>query len=118
MDNSRAVVINSTTLSLGRVTAIGGIMTILSGIGMVAVLHGAVDSQLWFRIKMIPVLLIIINSVYLARPQTKKLKNLLSTDININADKLGAVKRKMNIYHLMQLTILVIIFVLSIFKFN
>ena len=53
VDNSRAVVINSTTLSLGRVTAIGGIMTILSGIGMVAVLHGAVDSQLWFRIKMI-----------------------------------------------------------------
>jgi hypothetical protein len=40
---------------------------------MVAILHGVVDSQLWFRIKMILVLLIILNALPFA-PQNIKLK--------------------------------------------
>jgi hypothetical protein len=66
-DKNKAIVINSTTITFGRIMGIGGVLTILTGIGMVAILHGAVDAQLWFRIKMVLVLLIILNASLFAR---------------------------------------------------
>jgi hypothetical protein len=116
-DRNRAIVINSTTLVFGRITGIGGVLTILTGIGMLAVLHGAVDAQLWFRIKMMLVLLIILNALLFARPQNTKLKSILSAGNQTN-NELSAVKSKMNMYYAIQLTMLFTIFVLSVFKFG
>src|SRR5258706_14320692 len=117
IDINRAIVINSTTLIFGRITGIGGVLTILTGVGMVAGLHGAVDTQLWFKIKMILVLLIILNSLFFARPQNTKLKKILSTGDQIS-NELNAVKSKMNFYYALQLIMLFTIFVLSVFRFD
>src|SRR6476660_6840385 len=65
-DKNKAIIINSTTLTFGRITGIGGLLTILTGVTMVAILHGVVDSKPWFRIKMILVLLIILNALLFA----------------------------------------------------
>ena len=116
-DRNRAVIINSTTMVFGRITGIGGVLTILTGIGMVAIVHGAVDSQLWFRVKMILVLLIILNSLFVARPQNLKLKKLLSTEDKLS-NELTSLKSKMALYYALQLIMLLSIFVLSVFKFN
>jgi hypothetical protein len=116
-DHTRAIVINSSLLRTVRVTAIGGMITILSGIGMVAILRSAVNSQLWFRIKIILVFLIILNALLVARPQNIRLKGILLTGLN-NHRELIPIKTKMNVYYFIQLTILLLIFVLSIFKFN
>src|SRR6266487_7163987 len=116
-DRNRAIVINSTTINFGRITGIGGVLTILTGVAMVAILHGAVDSQLWFRIKMILVLLIILNSLLFARPQNTKLKRILSTGNKVN-NELNSVKSRMSLYYLLQLIMLFTIFVLSVFRFD
>ena len=63
-DRNRAIIINSTATVFERVTPVAGILTILTGFAMVAILHGVVGSQLWFRIKMILVLMIILNLVH------------------------------------------------------
>jgi hypothetical protein len=47
-DKNKAIVINSTTFNFERITGIGGVLTILTGMVMVVILHGIVDSQLWF----------------------------------------------------------------------
>src|SRR4030095_10233406 len=104
-NKNKAIVIHSTTLTFERITGIGGVLTILTGVAMVAILHGAVDSQLWLRIKMILVLLIILNALLFARPQNIKLKKILSASSNIS-DELSSVKAKMNLYYLVQLIIL------------
>ena len=116
-DRNRAVVINSTTLGFERITGIGGMLTILTGIGMVLILHGAVDSQLWFRIKMVLVLLIILNALLFARPQNIKLKKILSRGNDAGKD-LSSVRSKMNLYYAFQLMMLLAIFVLSVFRFS
>ena len=116
-DRNRAIVINSTTLVFGRITGIGGVLTILTGIGMVAILDGAVDAQLWFRIKMMLVLLIILNSLLFARPQNTKLKKILLAG-NQSNNELSSVRSKMNLYYAIQLIMLVTIFVLSVFRFD
>ena len=116
-DKHKAVIINSTTLSLGRLTGIGGVLTILSGIAMVAALHGVFTAQLWFQIKMALVLLIILNASFFARQQNKKLQQLLSVN-HSTGNALNTIKANLNIYYTIQLILLLTIFVLSVFKFN
>ena len=116
-DRNKAIVINSTTLNFGRITAIGGVVTILSGIAMVFIFHGIVASQLWFRVKMILLLMIILNALLFARPQNTRLKNLLSDGSSTNND-LYPLKSKMDIYYAIQLTLFFTIFILSVFRFN
>ncbi len=116
-DRNRAIVINSTTVNFGKITGVGGVLTILTGIAMVAILHGAVDSQLWFRIKMILVLLIILNSLLFARPQLLKLKRILTAGNKVN-NELSSVKSKMDLYYALQLVMFFTIFVLSVFRFD
>jgi hypothetical protein len=115
-DKNKAIIINSTTLTFGRITGIGGVLTILTGITMVAILHGVVDSQLWFRIKMILVLLIILNALPFA-PQNIKLKRILTTGSK-SSDELSSVKSRMDLYYAVQLIMLFTIFVLSVFRFD
>jgi len=114
-DRNRAVIINSTTLVFGRLTGIGGAITILSGIAMVAVFHGVVASQLWFRIKMILVLLIIINSLLFARPQNLRLKKLLPTGEN---SELYGLRKRIDAYYAIQLAMFLVIILLSVFRFG
>jgi len=115
-DRNKAIVINSTTLTFAKITGIGGVLTISTGIAMVAILHGVVDTQLWFRVKMILVLLIILNASLFATPQNTKLKKILSAPNPINSE-FSSIKSKMYLYYALQLTMLFGIFVLSVFKF-
>src|SRR5215471_5154553 len=61
IDKNKAIAINSATLNFEMVTRVGGVITILSGFLMVAMLGRVVTSQTWFHFKMILVLLIIVN---------------------------------------------------------
>jgi hypothetical protein len=116
-NKNKAIVIHSTTLTFERITGIGGVLTILTGVAMVAILHGVIDSQLWFRIKMILVLLIILNALLFARPQNTKLKRILTTGSKTSSE-LSSVKLKMDLYYAIQLIMLFTIFVLSVFRFD
>jgi hypothetical protein len=71
-DKNKAIVINSSTFAFERINAIGGMLTILTGITMVTLLHGVIASQLWFRVKMILVVMIILNSLLLAQDHKMK----------------------------------------------
>ncbi len=116
-DKKMALVINSSTLTFGKITAIGGALTILTGVAMVILLHGAIASQLWFRIKMVLVLLIILNSLLFARPQNIRLKKALSSAAQ-QKNEFNSIKVKMEFYYAIQLMLLFSIFVLSVFRFN
>jgi len=104
-------------VTFDRLIGIGGMLTILTGISMVALLHGIVEAHLWFRVKMILVLLIILNALLFARPQNRRLKRLLSTTNEVN-NELTSIKPRMDLYYTLQLVMLFSIFVLSVFKFD
>lgn len=112
----KAQIFNSDGALFARMTGIGGMLTILSGIALVIIMHGAFISQIWFQIKMILVLLIILNASFFARAQNKKLDKLLSTSNATN--QLNAIKSKMNLYYAIQFIFLMTIFVLSVFRFT
>jgi hypothetical protein len=116
-DRHKALIINSTTTTFERLTALGGVLTILSGIAMVALLEGIVAWQFWFKIKMALVVFIILNASLFARPQNLRLKKNLSLGHPAN-DELRSAKSKISLYYAVQLILLFSIFVLSVFRFQ
>ena len=82
--------------------------------------QGAFGAQLWFKVKMIVLLIIIINAVILSRNSGVMLKRLITEDTKgkeMNPE-LTSAKWRIRIFYLIQLSLIVTIFVLSVFKFN
>jgi hypothetical protein len=118
-DKQKAILINIATAKFPVFIGIGAVLLILSGITMMAVLHGVLDTQTWFRIKMALVLLIILNAVIIGRPQNIKLKKMLLSDIvNGTSIEFNIIKKRIRLFHVLQFTMFVLIFILSVFRFE
>jgi uncharacterized membrane protein len=118
-DKQKAILINSVSAKFPRFIGIGAGLLILSGVSMVASLHGVVAEQLWFRIKMSLVLLAILNGLLVARPQALKLKKMLASDlISNNSNEFSMIKKRITVIIAIQIVLLLVIFILSVFRFN
>lgn len=117
IDRSKALTILEGASGIPPVMIIGSLLAILSGIGMMAVLHGAPGEFIWFRIKFPLVVLLILNAIIIARPSGNKLRKLLRQSNSGGLDEIEKVKNKIKIFQITQTIILLMIFVLSAFKF-
>jgi len=118
-DRQKGITIIETLSKLPIVFGIGFILIIISGVYMMYVTNGAFGEQTWFRIKFALILLIVVNGLAIGRRQGVKLRNTLSATGNAGTEgNLLNIKANLSLFHLSQMTMLVIIFVLSVFKFN
>lgn len=120
INKQEALLTRELALAFPAVARIGIALLILSGIAMMTIMHGAYGAQTWMRIKIVLVVLIIINVLVVGRRNGLKLFKLLNEERN-GADRtadLQKVKGRIRLFHLSQLIIFVIIFTLSVFKFN
>jgi uncharacterized membrane protein SirB2 len=119
-DKGKGVAVMMAASKVPRVTMIGLGLIILSGVSMMAITHGAFGEQLWFKVKMSVLLIIILNAVIFGRRNGAALMKLITEDTNGKdmTPQLGSARMKMRIFYLIQLSLLVTIFVLSVFKFN
>jgi len=118
LDASRGLAIHEARAKFPIIARIGILLLILSGVGMMGLTKGVFGEQVWFRIKFAMVVLIIINGVVTGRIVTGMLKKYLATVTTGNPVNLANVKSRMNLFHLSQLTLFIIVFTLSVFKFN
>ncbi len=118
-EGSKATPILEAVLKLNVLFAIGILLLIISGVTMMALTNGAYGEQIWFRIKFGLIVAVIVNGVAIGRRQGGKLMTILSdstsTDIQ---EKLAKAKRNMSWFYLSQLTFFLLIYTLSVFKFN
>jgi hypothetical protein len=118
-DKSQGTVLEKALSGLQKFMGIGMLLIILSGIGMMFYLHQVWGQQLWFRIKMGILLLIIFNGLGLRRMLGSKLRKLLTeASQGMRDEQLYKVKSNMRIVHILQMLFFVTIFFLSVFKFN
>ena len=120
IDKSRGLAINGAMSKFPMFFGLGIILLILSGVTMMGLTHGLFGEQIWFRIKFGLVIIIILNGVAVGRRLTMKLSKFLSEEKpgeNI-AEQLLKVKTNMNRFHISQIVLFIIVFVLSVFKFN
>ena len=116
-DRPKAITILDTTAGFGRLIGIGAGLLILTGLGMVSIFKGGVTQMLWFKIKMVLVLLVILNGTLILQRGTKSLKTLLLSDDPRSNDRISSLKTRLTIFHSLELLLFFIIFVLSILRF-
>lgn len=106
------------TTNYSRLTGIGAALLIVTGLSMVALMDGFPSEQLWFRIKMILVLLLVINYVFNGRRLGIKLRKAFKEDSEAETDQVLRLKGKLQTFYLVQLFFVLIIILLTTHKFN
>jgi uncharacterized membrane protein SirB2 len=101
-----------------RLIGIGGALLIITGAGMIALTHGSLANQLWFKIKMVFVLLLIVNGAFNGKRLTTKLRNGLIAKVPFWDEQALGLKGKLWLYFGFQLSVFLIIIFLSTYKFN
>src|SRR5579859_3205702 len=79
-DKPRAVSVMESVAGFPRLIGIGAALLIVTGIAMVIVFKGAVAQMLWFKVKMVVVLLILLNGGIVLRRNSNRLRSLLQTN--------------------------------------
>jgi len=101
-----------------RLIGIGAALLVLSGIGMMAVTKGVFGDQLWFRIKIGIVVVLIANGLLIGRRLGLKLRSVIGEKNTVLAPEINSVKTNLRRFHIIQLCLFILIIFLSVFKFN
>ncbi len=128
-DRSRAITSHEDGFNFHLLVDIGVIFLILSGVTMLVIFQGIFAKQIWFQIKIGLIIIIAINGSTVGKRQNVKLKGLMSLEkLNFQQghslgqenrkEDLRKVKNRLDLFYISQLCMFLIIFTLSVFKFN
>lgn len=98
---------------------VGTLLMLISGLMMLGALGWVVAGQWWFIIKMVLVVALVLNGTLVAKPNGKKIRLLVPQLIqgkSVHAE-LQLVRRKMIAFHISEMTLLVIVYLLAVFRF-
>ena len=116
-DKNKAMSMLEGTAGFPALIGLGGLLLLTTGIGMVILFKGTVARMLWFRIKMILVVLVILNGSLVLRRQAGRLKVLLAENGNGKNSQILTLSRTMSVFHVIELLLFLAIFFLSVFQF-
>lgn len=118
-DKVKAIAIMELGTKFPAMQGIGMLLLILSGISLMVQTRGVYAEQLWFRVKMILLIIIIVNAV-IARRLGKKIQlQMTLQETNPRTDpKLMKLRSNTTLFYVVQLFLLLVIFVLGVFKIN
>lgn len=119
-DKHKGFAIMQALLKLPALVGIGLGVQIISGAMMLAAMGGGYAQQLWFKIKMLIVILIIAGTIALNRSMQRRLRRWVLDDM-MYGDKsrqIGTLASRIGYFQLMLLSFFLIIFMLSVYKFN
>jgi len=117
VDTIKAAGTLETAGKLAVLFGIGFLLLLISGMGMMWLTRGVYGEQIWFRIKMILVVLVLINGLAVGRRTGLQVRKTV-VNADGNALKLAALKKRLLLFHVIQLLLFLSIFVLGVFKFN
>ena len=104
--------------NLDPIKGIGGILLILSGIGLTFITGWVFLHMLWLQLKLFLILLLPLNEILIGNKQLKKLKTAFFEN---NPDSSAVIKMtvpKIAIFYTIQLLLFLGIIVLAVLKFN
>ena len=119
-NKTKGLLIEDLLNKLQRFMGIGMAVIIISGVVMMIYLHQVWGQQIWFRIKMGFLVLIIINGLGFRRILGSRLRKAITAGLSgpsFEKDS-STIERNVLIVHIFQMFFFIVIFVLSVFKFN
>jgi uncharacterized membrane protein SirB2 len=97
------------------ILGIGAAALILSGIGLFAITHGAFSHQLWFQVKMLLIVALVLNGFIFGGKYRRRLKEGIAANdtARIKSAAIGIQR-----FCLGQVALFLMIIILAVFKFN
>jgi len=119
-DKQKGFAIMQALSKLPGLAAIGLGLQIISGIMMMAAAGGVYGQQLWFKIKLVLVVLIIAGIIVLNRNVQRRLRKWVSDDMvhGGKTEQIGNLAGRTSYVQLILLSFFMIIFILSVYRFN
>lgn len=124
-EKNKAMVVENTISSFQLWQMLGGVLIVTGGVFMMIVYQHTIMQTLWFKIKMIVLLAIILNFVIIGRPALTKLKIILNdsnaetgSDSLFEPSKVFSIRRRVLFFHALQIAFFILIFILAAFRFN
>ena len=114
----QAAGILAATAKFPRLISMGAGLLILSGAGMIVLTHGMLAQQLWFRIKIVFVFLLIGNGIFNGTRLGIRLRKIIEMKRPDMAAQALNLKSKLRIYFLIQFCFFLAVIFLSAYKFN
>ena len=103
--------------TLAPVKGIGGILLILSGVGLMTITRGVFLHMLWLQLKLFLILLLALNEILIGNRQLKKL-NTAFIDNSPDKTVIKTIVPPMTVFYTVQLLLFWGIIVLAVFKFS
>jgi hypothetical protein len=116
-EKQKASIMLETAAGFPLLIGVGAFLLVSTGIGMVIIFKGHIFNMLWFRIKIILVILAMLNGSIILKRNAIKLKVLLHENSVRNDEAILSLKGRMAFFHSIEILLLLTIFILSIFKF-
>ncbi|HEY8896190.1 MAG TPA: hypothetical protein VIM79_15290 [Niastella sp.] len=104
--------------TLAPVKGIGGILLILSGIGLMFITRGVFMQMLWLQLKLVLILLLPLNEILIGNKQLKKLNTAFIENSAGNASVIKMTVPRLNLFYTFQLILFWGIIVLAVLKFS
>jgi hypothetical protein len=104
--------------NLDAIKGTGGILLILSGIGLTYITGWVFVHMLWLQLKLSLALLLPLNEILIGNRQLKKLKTAFLENTAASADVIKMTVPKIAVFYTIQLLLFLGIVVLAVFKFN
>jgi hypothetical protein len=117
---TRAITLLEVGTTCQRIMGIGMLLIIISGVAMMAIMHGVWGEQIWFRVKFGLLLLIILNGLGIRRILASRLSRQvhdISPEVDVT-NMFSKLQMGLSLVHAVQFILFIGVFVLSIFKFN
>jgi uncharacterized membrane protein SirB2 len=106
------------TTSFSRLTGTGAAFLIITGLLMMAVTKVVLGEQLWFRIKIALVIILLVNGLFVGRRQGQRLRKAVFQKGQVLSGQIAGVRKNLQRFYLGQFLIFILIIFLSISKFN
>jgi hypothetical protein len=100
-----------------KLQMLGGLLIVVGGVMMMIAFQGLIMGQLWFKIKLSLLLLLILNMPLIFRPASKRLHRFLDAADPEQTDLVKA-RQLLNRFYILQFLIFLGVFTLSVFRFN
>lgn len=105
-------------LNLAPIKGIGGILLILSGIGLTLITRGVFLHMLWLQLKLFLVMLLALNEILIGNRQLKNLKTAFFENIPNGSTVIKTTVSKITVFYTVQILLFLVIIVMAVFKFS
>jgi len=102
----------------GGLVRAGAVIIILTGLGMLVLLKGVWWEQLWFKIKMALVIMLILHGMFVGNKQGLKFRKIIADNGTGLIQQIADLRTNLNRFYLIQLAIFFVIILVSVIKFD